>query len=152
MPKIETEWQRFESLTAATLYELLRFRQNIFVVEQRSPYPDLDALDQSGWHLLLRVEAQLSGYLRLMPMAGPPPTVRIGRVGVSSHLRRRGIGRMLMEHALVFCREHYPLRPIALGAQNRLAAFYESFGFTRVSEPYDDFGVEHIEMMLRPEA
>ena len=151
MPKIETEWQRFEALTANSFYELLRFRQNIFVVEQRSPYPDLDALDQSGWHLLLRVEGQLSGYLRLMPIAGPPSLVRIGRVAVAPHLRRRGIGGMLMKQALIFCREHYPLQPIALGAQLRLAAFYESLGFTAVSKPYDDFGVEHIDMLRRPE-
>ena len=80
MPKIATKWQRFEALTAAALYELLRFRQDIFVVEQRSPYPDLDGLDQSAWHLLWRVDAQLYGYLRLMPIPGPPPVVRIGRV------------------------------------------------------------------------
>ena len=46
MPKITTEWQRFEELPADVLYEVLRFRQSIFVVEQRSPYPDLDGF---GW-------------------------------------------------------------------------------------------------------
>jgi ElaA protein len=75
MPKIEMEWQRFEALTTDVLYELLRFRQNIFVVEQRSPYPDLDGLDQSAWHLALRVEGQLSGCLRLMTFPGPPALV-----------------------------------------------------------------------------
>ena len=58
LPKIATEWQRFDELSSAALYEMLRFRQAIFVVEQRSPYPDLDGLDQGAWHLLLRAEGR----------------------------------------------------------------------------------------------
>ena len=89
MPEIATEWQRFEQLSTDKLYELLRFRQGIFVVEQGSPYPDLDGLDQDAWHLLLRVKGELAGYLRLMPAA---LQVRIGRVAVSAPLRGRGFG------------------------------------------------------------
>src|SRR5947209_2941739 len=100
MPKIETQWQRFDDLSADQLYELLRFRQNIFVVEQRSPYPDLDGLDQGAWHLLLRLDGRLSGCLRLIPTSGPPLPVRIGRVAVTSQLRREGLGRVLIEEAL----------------------------------------------------
>jgi ElaA protein len=51
MPEITTQWRRFDELTASELYELLRFRQSIFVVEQASAYPDLDGLDPSAWHL-----------------------------------------------------------------------------------------------------
>ena len=144
------KWRRFEALTAGELYELLRFRQSIFVVEQASAYPDLDGLDQSAWHLLARLKSELIGYLRLTPIAGPPPIVRIGRVAVSPSLRGRGLGRMLMEKALILCRERFPLQAIALGAQVPLVPFYESFGFATASEPYDDFGVVHVEMMLRP--
>ena len=75
MPEPVTEWQKFAQLSAAALYELLRFRQGIFVVEQASPYPDLDGLDQQAWHLLLRVERGLAGYTRLIPRP-----LRIGRV------------------------------------------------------------------------
>jgi len=149
MPEIATEWQRFETLTTVSLYELLRFRQNIFVVEQRSPYPDLDGLDQSAWHLAVRAEGELAGYLRLMPITGPPPLVRIGRVAVSSRQRRHGIGRAMMEEALLFCRKCYAGQPIALAAQLPLVPFYQSFGFSATSAPYDDFGVEHVEMALR---
>jgi ElaA protein len=149
MPEITTEWRRFDELTAGELYELLRFRQSIFVVEQASAYPDLDGLDQSAWHLAARLGSELIGYLRLTPIAGPPPMVRIGRVAVLPSLRRGGLGRMLMEKALILCRERFPLRAIALGAQVPLVPFYESFGFATTSEPYDDFGVAHVEMVLR---
>src|ERR1700738_3200480 len=93
--RMTMEWRLFDDLSGRVLYELLRFRQNIFVVEQRSAYPDLDGLDQSAWHLASRLENELIGYLRLTATAGPPPLVRIGRVAVAVHLRRQGLGRML---------------------------------------------------------
>jgi ElaA protein len=149
MPEITTEWRRFDELTTRELYELLRFRQTIFVVEQASAYPDLDGLDQCAWHMAARSAGKLIGYLRLTATTGPPPMLRIGRVAVSPSLRRGGLGRMLMEKALIFCRERFPLQAIALGAQVPLVPFYESFGFAATSEPYDDFGVAHVEMALR---
>jgi ElaA protein len=144
MPEITTEWQRFEQLSRDALYEMLRFRQSIFVVEQRSPYPDLDGLDQNAWHLLLRVDGDLAGYLRLTRVP-----LRIGRVAVDSHLRRRGLGRRLIAEALRLCRELTQDQPIVLAAQLELVPFYQSFGFAVFSEPYDDFGVRHVEMSRR---
>jgi ElaA protein len=149
MPEITTEWRRFDELTAGELYELLRFRQSIFVVEQACAYPDLDGLDQNAWHLTARLAGELIGYLRLTAITGPTPIVRIGRVAVSRSLRRDGVGRMLMEKALIVCRECFPLQAIALGAQVPLVPFYERLGFVTASEPYDDFGVVHVEMVLR---
>ncbi len=147
MPKITTEWQRFEELSADALYEVLRFRQSIFVVEQASPYPDLDGLDQGARHLLLRADGALAGYLRLIPMAGPPPAVRIGRVAVAPDLRRRRLGRRLMKEALRFCHEQYPAQSLVLAAQRYLVPFYERLGFTATSDPYDDCGVPHVDMV-----
>jgi ElaA protein len=148
MPKtaagITTRWQRFDELPPTELYELLRFRQQIFVVEQRSPYPDLDGLDGEAWHLSLRACGALAGCLRLIPQP-----LRIGRVAVAADLRRHGLGRRLMIEALAFCREHHPGETIALGAQLHLAGFYESLGFAAVGMPYDDFGVAHVEMEIR---
>lgn len=149
MLEIATEWRRFDELTAAELYELLCFRQSIFVVEQACAYPDLDGLDQNAWHLTARLASELIGCLRLTAITGPPPIVRIGRVAVSRSLRRGGVGRMLMAKALILCRERFPLQAVALGAQVPLAPFYERFGFAATSEPYDDFGVAHVEMLLR---
>ena len=152
MPKIEMEWQRFDALTADRLYELLRFRQNIFVVEQRSPYPDLDDLDQGASHLLLRVEGELSGYLRLVPRLGPPPFVTIGRVAVAANLRRRGFARMLVKEALRLHHERYSSSDLALSAQEHLMPFYHAFGFVTTSQPYEDYGVRHVDMKLPRDA
>ncbi|MBO0738986.1 MAG: GNAT family N-acetyltransferase [Alphaproteobacteria bacterium] len=142
---VMTKWQRFEALTAGELYALLRFRQAIFVVEQRSPYADLDGLDEEAWHLLLQAEGALAGYLRLIPAP-----LRIGRVAVAAPLRRHGLGRRLMGEALSYCRGHYPGGPVALTAQAHLLPFYQSFGFEPTGEPFDDFGLTHVDMTLRP--
>ena len=149
MPEITTEWRCFDELTTGELYDLLRFRQNIFVVEQRSPYPDLDGLDRGAWHLLARLESELIGYLRLTVKPGPPPLLRIGRVAVAVHLRRQGLGGTLVQEALRLIGEHYPAVDVALGAQAHLVPFYQGFGFATSGEPYDDFGVSHIEMRMR---
>jgi ElaA protein len=147
MPEITTEWQRFEQLSKDSLYQMLRFRQSIFVVEQRSPYPDLDGLDQDAWHLLLRVDRNLAGYLRLAPAP-----LRIGRVAVAAGLRRLGLGRRMIGEALQFCRERYAEQEIILAAQLDLMPFYRGFGFSATSEPYDDFGVPHVEMKINRDA
>jgi ElaA protein len=148
-PEISTEWRRFEQLSAQELYDILRFRQSIFVVEQGSPYPDLDGSDQTARHLLLREESALGGYLRLAPMPGPPAVVNIGRFALAPHLRGRGYGRMLMDRALGLLRDDFPGRPAALRAQRHLVPFYQSFGFAVNSDPFDDFGVKHVEMVMR---
>ena len=145
MPEPVTEWQKFAQLSAAALYELLRFRQGIFVVEQASPYPDLDGLDQQAWHLLLRVDRGLAGYSRLIPRP-----LRIGRVAVAAGLRRQSLGRRLMDETLLLCRAHYPGQPVVLTAQSHLVPFYRGYGFEPTGEPFDDFGVAHIDMRLPP--
>ena len=156
MPKIASEitleWRRFEELSAAALYELLQFRQQIFVVEQASPYADLDGLDQGARHLLLSAGDALVGYLRWAPPAEPATAVRIGRVAVAAGWRRRGLARRLINEALSFCRDDSPGRPVALAAQLYLVPFYESFGFAATAAPYDDCGVPHVEMVLPGDA
>ena len=144
MPKIVTQWHKFERFSADKLYELLRFRQGIFVVEQSSPYPDLDGLDQDAWHLVLRVDGALTGYARLIPTP-----LRIGRVAVAAERRRHGLGRRLMQEALLFCGARYPGMPVVLTAQAYLVPFYCSFGFEPTGSPFDDFGVAHVDMCLR---
>jgi ElaA protein len=142
------EWCHFEDISAALLYEVLRLRQGIFVVEQASPYPDLDGLDERAHHLLLRVDGVLAGYLRLIPHPGEA-RIAIGRVAVAAPLRRHGLASLLMDNALARCRQDYPDCAVTLSAQTYLAPFYESLGFRATSAPYDDYGVPHIEMARR---
>jgi ElaA protein len=140
------QWCRFGDFSAALLYEVLRFRQAIFVVEQASPFPDFDGLDQGALHLLLRVDGALAGYARLIPDPGKA-RVAIGRVAVAAPLRRQGLARLLMAEALARCRHDYPDHTIALTAQTYLAPFYEALGFRMTSAPFDDYGLRHVDMV-----
>jgi ElaA protein len=138
------EWLDWSRLSAARLYELLQFRQAVFVVEQGSAYPDLDGRDLASQHLLLRRGDRLIGCLRLIE---PDPLVRIGRVAIVAGARGHGLARMIMEAALQRAAEVYPHRDVGLSAQTYLEPFYRSLGFVAVSAPYDDYGVPHIDMV-----
>jgi len=142
------KWYGFGDLTPALLYEVLAFRQAIFVVEQSCAYPDLDGLDQPAQHLLLRVGGELAGCLRLIPFP-EEARVKIGRVAVASSRRKQGFARLLMKEALAHCGRDYPDYRVTLTGQTYLAPFYESLGFVVMSEPYDDYGLSHVDMMLR---
>jgi ElaA protein len=140
------DWHEFAALSAAQLYELLQFRQAIFIVEQASPYPDLDARDGQARHLTLRRDGMLIGCLRLIQ---PDPLVRIGRVAVAETERGTGLARLLMDEALRLAGALYPGSDITVGAQTYLEPFYRSLGFAASSAPYDDYGVPHIDMVRR---
>src|SRR5260370_25835968 len=142
------EWLGFADIAAALLYEVLRFRQAVFVVEQRSPYPDLAGLDQSAGQLLLRSAGAIAGYLRLIPFEAES-RVAIGRVAVAPELRHRGLARRLMAEGLALCEREYRGCALTLSSQIYLASFYERLGFVTISAPYDDCGVPHIDMVLR---
>jgi ElaA protein len=141
------EWHRFDDFTAAQLYDLLRFRQAIFVVEQSCAFPDLDGLDQRANHLLAWLDGGPVGYLRLIPYP-LEARVAIGRVAVAESWRRRGLARRLMAEALARCRRDYPDCVVTLTAQTYLVPFYETLGFRPTSPPFDDYGLQHVEMAL----
>jgi ElaA protein len=138
--QITLAWHRFDEISAPLLYDILRFRQAIFVVEQASPYEDLDGRDQTAEHLLARIDGALAGYLRVIPEAG---RIRIGRVAVSLAYRRHGLARRMMEAAFA----KHPGVTVAISAQTYLAPFYATLGFTPASAEYDDTGVPHIDMV-----
>jgi ElaA protein len=145
------EWYSFGDLSPALLYEVLRFRQAIFVVEQGCAFPDLDGRDQGARHLLLRVDGELAGYLRLIPFTDEL-RVAIGRVAVGEPFRGRGFARLLMMEALARCRRECPDCAVTLTGQTYLAPFYGSLRFAVTSAPYDDYGLSHVDMTLRVDA
>jgi len=146
---VRCDWLCFEALSPSLLYDLLRFRQAIFVVEQHCAYPDLDGLDQRAEHLLLWRDASWAGCLRLIPYP-EEARVAIGRVAVAAPLRRRGLARLMMAEALTRCRCEHPDCAVTLAAQTYLVPFYQSLGFRTISQPFDDYGLVHVEMLLVP--
>lgn len=149
MNDLSFRWQGFDDFTPSSLYAVLRFRQDVFIVEQQSPYPDLDGLDPVCHHLLVTDDAgQLVACLRARGADGDSPAF-IGRIVVGSATRGTGLGRRLVAEGLAFMARTCPGQPIRIGAQQHLADFYAGFGFVAEGEPYDDGGIPHVTMWRR---
>ncbi|SCB56571.1 ElaA protein [Rhizobium aethiopicum] len=137
----------FDELSARELYDLLRVRVDVFVVEQNCPYPELDGKDIDALHLRLLEGTQLLGAVRILKPYEPQDPSKIGRVVVSPAHRGKRLGDALMREAITACERLYPKNPIALSAQAHLRRFYESFGFVGTSQEYLEDGIPHIDMI-----
>jgi ElaA protein len=137
-------------LDVATLYDVMVLRSEVFVVEQRCAYLDLDGLDllDGTCHLLGRTPdaGRIAAYARVLAPDDEHPTPRIGRVIVAGAARGQQVGRELMRRALGACERRWPGEPVELGAQAHLAGFYRSLGFQALGEPYDEDGIAHVHM------
>ncbi|MFK3660340.1 GNAT family N-acetyltransferase [Scandinavium sp. NPDC088450] len=144
------QWQdlHHSQLTVPQLYALLKLRCEVFVVEQTCAYQDVDGDDLIGEnrHLLGWREGELVAYARILKSEDDFDPVVIGRVIVSSAVRGEKLGYQLMDQALASCQQHWPQKAIYLGAQAHLQPFYAHFGFTPVTDVYDEDGIPHIGM------
>lgn len=137
----------FGALDAAQLYDLLRLRQDIFVVEQNCAYPDLDGLDQHAWHMRCLRNGTVAAYQRCLPPAiSYPGCSSLGRVVVAAEARGTGLGRELVQRGIHFNRQQWPQADILIGAQAYLLDFYSSLGFVGEGESYLEDGILHVHM------
>ncbi|MDP2270690.1 MAG: GNAT family N-acetyltransferase [Archangium sp.] len=142
------DWLPFDRLSGREVHDVLQLRQRVFVVEQTCPFLDADGLDPKCWHGLGRDEAGLLvATARLVPPGLKYEEPAIGRVVTAPEARRTGAGRALMSSAIQQVQRLFPGQHIRLGAQRYLETFYGSFGFRPVGEPYDEDGIDHIEML-----
>ncbi|NCW87985.1 MAG: GNAT family N-acetyltransferase [Chitinophagia bacterium] len=145
---MEIRWtlQEFSALTNSDLYELLKLRSAIFVVEQNCVFPDMDDKDYSSYHLCGWDNDKLVAYTRLLPPGLAYENCSIGRVVTAASVRRQGVGRLLMKKSIEACQQLFSSRDIEIGAQLYLEQFYGSFQFKREGEVYLEDGIDHIHM------
>lgn len=142
MSELQLHAARPSTLDAVTLYRILRLRTNVFVVEQRCPYPELDGRDlepDAEW-LWATEDGTLLATLRML--REPAGTVRIGRVATDPGARSRGVAGRLMEFALQRLGNH----DVVLDSQSPLEGWYQRFGFIRCGEEYVEDGIPHVPM------
>ena len=140
----------FSELSTKQLYQLIKLRTDVFVVEQNCPYSELDDKDhlQGVKHLLGYQDNKLVAYARLLPPGISYQQVSIGRIVTAKHSRKNGLGKALLTTALQQCQQLWPAQDIKIGAQRYLIDFYQSFGFTRASNDYLEDGIPHLDMLL----
>lgn len=147
---MQSRWFRFDALPLADFYAMLWLRQSVLIVEQASPYPDLDGRDPEAQHLALYDgdDPAPVGYARIF---GPDPdtgATSFGRLAVAPAWRGKALGRRLVSECLERLAREWPDHDVLISAQLYLENFYGSFGFRRVSDIYDDVGIDHIDMRL----
>ena len=146
---LETRLRTFSQLNNEELYQILRLRSEVFVVEQDCVFLDLDNKDQKCQHLSLYQGEELVAYCRIVPAGLSYQEVAIGRVVSAPAYRGKGLGRKVMEEAITACEKLFGPVPIRLGAQTYALKFYQSLGFREEGEVYDEDGIEHIEMVYQ---
>jgi len=152
MTEIKWEIKPFENINTNELYELLKLRINVFVVEQNCPYPEVDGKDRHAETLHLTgkdKKGQVLAYLRILPPGLSFQQASIGRVVVAKKNRGQGISDNMMRKALDHIRIIWPGRDVKISAQAYLKKFYESHGFEAVSKKYLEDGIPHIDMILK---
>lgn len=137
----------FEELTTEELYDILQLRVNVFVVEQKCAYPELDGKDKKSLHVFATKKDKIVAAARIVPPGLSYPQMSIGRVVIDPQYRKYGLGKELMQYCLAKIEEEFEAQDIQIGAQVYLQKFYMSFGFENVSDSYLEDGIPHIDML-----
>lgn len=133
----------FEELDINELYEILRLRVDVFVVEQNCPYPEIDGRDLDAIHIYLEDAGEILAYARLYEEDGQ---VHLGRVIAKK--RRKGYGSLIIKEAIEAAKNFYQAKQIHIEAQIYAESFYEKAGFVQISQPFFLDGIEHVKMVL----
>ena len=144
MEELEPHEKSFPELTTTELYELLRIRSEVFVVEQNCVYQDLDYDDQASIHLWLTLCGKVVALARVCPAGTHMKEVSIGRVITT--VRGKGYGKQIMIHAIDAAVEHFDAKVIEIEAQEYAKGFYETVGFRQSSDTFMLDGIPHIRM------
>lgn len=145
-----SRWDQLDNLTPRALYAMLKLRVDVFVVEQKCPYPEIDGKDFVAFHLRILDGEELAASLRVLPPEHDGKPVKIGRVVVAPDYRGYKLGQRLMKEAIEFAQARFPDTAIELGGQSHLQKFYGSFGFEAISDEYLEDGIPHVDMRLEP--
>lgn len=138
--------KHYKELTRDELYEILKIRVAVFVVEQNCPYQEVDGKDLRAYHIFAQDESGIQGYLRVFQNTEDVREAFIGRV--LALRRRQGLASQLLADAIGIAREQLGAQFITLEAQTYARRLYEKAGFRQVSEEFLEDGIPHIRMQL----
>jgi Predicted acyltransferase len=136
----------FDELTTGELYDILKLRVDVFVVEQACPYEEVDGKDRQSVHVYLKDETGIKAYLRVIKAGVAFDDVAIGRV--IARERRQGLGTEILQAGINAAKDYYNAVRIVLEAQTYARGLYEKAGFVQTSEEFVEDGIPHIRMML----
>lgn len=142
---METVVKKFDELTVEELYEILKLRAEVFVVEQDCVYQDIDDKDKDAWHVFLRDDDGVEAYLRVLDKGAAFEEVSIGRV--VDRKRGQGFGKAIMDEGIKVAVDKLGADRIKIVAQSYAEGFYAKMGFVTVSEEFMYDGIPHVYMI-----
>ena len=141
---MEISVKKFDELTKKELYEVLKARCRVFVVEQTCPYLDPDGKDYEAYHLLAQENGEIKAYLRFFKK--DRDTLQMGRVLTLA--RKTGLGNVIIPSAVEYIKNNLPESKIFIEAQTYATDFYAKFGFKVRGEEFLEDGIPHTPMIL----
>ena len=149
MTNIDWKIKTFSELTTTELYEIIKARVNVFVVEQDCPYPDLDDYDQKAIHLWAEKEGEVLAYCRIFDKGIKYPETSIGRVVTTEKGRGTGLGKQVISYSIDVIENRLRTTEVRISAQDYLLKFYSGFGFVDTGKKYLEDNIPHTEMFRK---
>ena len=143
---MELKSKYFNELSTTELYEILKARSEIFVIEQKCIYQDLDDIDYKSIHIFYQQDNKVIAYLRIFPKEENWDIVQMGRVLSIEH--GKGLGGKVLKEGIKFIKEKINAKKIYIEAQCYVIGFYKREGFKICSEEFLEDGIPHIKMEL----
>ena len=137
----------FSELNTDELYQILRLRTEVFVVEQNCVYQDLDNKDQKAIHIYYKENDEIVAYTRIFKSGDYYKNPSIGRVVVSKKKRRKELGKKIMISSIEYIKKNLKGDKIELSAQKYLDKFYKDLGFHKTGKDYLEDGIPHQRMI-----
>lgn len=147
---LNIELKTFSQLSTDELYQLLRLRSEVFVVEQDCVYQDLDNKDQKALHILGFNNSEIVAYTRVFKPGFYFEEASIGRVVVNKNYRQHGYGYDIMNASVNAIKQSYKTEKIRISAQLYLKKFYNNLNFIETGDEYLEDGIPHINMLYSP--
>jgi len=138
----------FNELENNELYQILRLRAEIFVVEQNCIYQDMDNKDQKAVHIYYKEKNNIIAYTRILKSGDYYENPSIGRVLVSKKNRGKELGKKIMIKSIKYIKDNFKEKKVELSAQQYLDKFYKELGFYKKGEEYLEDGIPHQKMFL----
>ena len=142
-------YKKFNELTLEELYEILKLRSEVFVVEQKCIYNDIDGKDLTSSHIMIKENGKIKAYLRALQPGVSYEDASLGRVLVSPDARGKGYAKTIVTKGVEYILNNFNTTKITIGAQEYLKNFYSEIGFKPISEVYDEDGIPHLDMTFK---
>ena len=144
---MQTIIKTYNELTVDELYEILKLRSIVFVVEQNCVYQDIDDIDKRSYHIYMKEKdkPEIKVYLRVFEK--DKDTAQIGRVVTEKDSRRKGYASQLIEKGIEISKNKMKKTKVYLEGQVYAAKLYEKLGFKIISDEFLEDGITHYKML-----